>query len=424
MRGQWQTAISIVLIAIPASTVIFFLVNIFFRGEFLNSYFIPDWNDSFMDYFNTMENVRMGDPYYAYANYPPLVFAIFKVLYHIVNPMSIEGAADPRVEAFEMRSFMPTMLTMMLVFLMSCLLISLCIRKMLAGYSEKTKNIFIISFFLSGPFLFLLERGNILIISLALLLIFIAFHDSDNIYLRILGCAALAISAAMKLYPAIFALLLLKEKRYKAFISTAVLGLALFFVPFFFFNGIESMQKFFSGLLLSSSEQSMRGHGLNYSLQNIVDVMAEIVGLDASGIGASVSILGLILSLVIFAKAEHLWQCAFACSLACVWVPAFSYTYSLTMFVPAILRCLSDKEKIATPSECAAILLLLFTQIMFISPVMSLDGPTATYPMYWGCFLGNVAILLAAVLMAWPLRSRNLTIRKARRNASVDCSLY
>ena len=99
-----ELAIKLCSLIVIIATLLFVAINLFTRSAYLNSYFIPDWQDSFMDFFNTMESVRMGDPYYADANYPPLVFLLFKVLYHIVIPGDISNLPNPRGEAFEMRS--------------------------------------------------------------------------------------------------------------------------------------------------------------------------------------------------------------------------------------------------------------------------------------------------------------------------------
>lgn len=387
-----KLASSIVII----TTLLFIVINLVTRSAHLNSYFIPDWQDSFMDFFNTMESVRMGDPYYADANYPPLVFLLFKVLYHIVIPGNISNLSNPRGEAFEMRAYMPSMLMMILVYLACSLIIALCIRKMMRGQRSGVVDVFVVSVFVSGPFIFLLERGNVLLIAFSLVMLFFAFKDSDKRCQRVLGCVSLAAAASMKLYPAVFAILLLKEKRYKAFCLTTVLGVAFFMLPFFFFEGASSISSFFTGLLKSSSEQGARGFGLNYSFFNLISLILAMVGVHVELSASLLSLVALFISFVIFLRAEAGWQRVFACSLACVWVPSFSYTYTLVMFTPVFIAMITQGE--LDKRSLLIFLLLTVTQVMLPSAVVWFDSSGHLYSLHWVCLLGNLAILAATII--------------------------
>ena len=378
------------------ATFLFVAINLFTRSAYLNSYFIPDWQDSFMDFFNTMESVRMGDPYYADANYPPLVFLLFKVLYHIVIPGDISNLPNPRGEAFEMRSYMPSMLMMLLMYLACSLVIALCIRKMMRDQCSGANDLFVVSVFVSGPFVFLLERGNVLLITFSLVMLFFTFQDSEKRWQRVLGYMSLAAAASMKLYPAVFAILLLKEKRYRSFWLTVVLGVTLFVLPFFFFEGVSSISAFFTGLLKSSSEQGARGFGLNYSFCNLISLIMGMVGVRVELPASFLSLVALLISLVIFLCAESHWQKVFACSLACVWVPSFSYTYTLVMFVPVFIAMAAQGE--LDKRSLPVLILLTVTQVMLPSSVVWFDNSGYLYSLHWTCFLGNMAILIATII--------------------------
>lgn len=398
-RLKWhdgELAIKLSSSIVIISTLLFIVINLVTRSAHLNSYFIPDWQDSFMDFFNTMECVRMGDPYYADANYPPLVFLLFKVLYHIVIPGDISNLSIPRGEAFEMRSYMPSVLMMILVYLACSLIIALCVRKMMKGQCSSVVDVFVVSVFVSGPFIFLLERGNVLLMAFSLVMLFFALKDSDKRWQRILGYVSLAAAASMKLYPAIFAILLLKEKRYKAFCLTTVLGIAFFILPFFFFEGASSISSFFTGLLKSSSEQGARGFGLNYSFFNLISLILAMVGVHVELPASLLSLVALFISFAIFLCAEVGWQRVFACSLACVWVPSFSYTYTLVMFIPVFIAMATQGE--LDKRSLLILLLLTVTQVMLPSAVMWFDNPGYLYSLHWVCFLGNMAILAAGII--------------------------
>ena len=67
----------------------------------------------------------------------------------------------------------------------------------------------------SYPVMFCLERGNILILSVVFAMFFIFFKDSDNKFIKELSYISLAMSAGIKIYPAVFGLTLIIEKKYK-----------------------------------------------------------------------------------------------------------------------------------------------------------------------------------------------------------------
>ena len=85
------------------------------------------------------------------------------------------------------------------------------------------------------PVMFCLERGNILILSVVLAMFFIFFKDSENKIIRELSYIALAFSAAIKLYPAIFGLTLIIEKKYKEAARLMLYGILVVGLPIVFF---------------------------------------------------------------------------------------------------------------------------------------------------------------------------------------------
>ncbi|MCR4658220.1 MAG: glycosyltransferase 87 family protein, partial [Lachnospiraceae bacterium] len=88
------------------------------------------------------------------------------------------------------------------------------------------------------------ERANSALIVLVLLIYAMAFRDSDHKALRELSLILIAICANLKLYPAIFGLLYIKEKRWKEALRLILYGVLLFIIPFFFMEGIKSIKEF------------------------------------------------------------------------------------------------------------------------------------------------------------------------------------
>ena len=344
-----------------------------------------------------LENVRIGNPYYANSNYPAICFVILKALYHFMPSSQLEYFDTPREEAISMRDSMLGMMPFA-VFNLICLgICCLCIRKQLEDRSGMAQNVAVGSFLLCGPVLFMIERGNILVLSLALLFVFLTFNHSGSRVVRMFSYIALSFSAAIKLYPAIFALLLLKEKRWKAFIFTAVVGLILLVAPFFLFGGIESFGDFIFGIIKSTNIEY--GLGKNYSFVNFARIISLLLGLAPSVSSSLFSAAAILLGVTTFLCASERWQQYIALGLTCVWTPAFSFTYTLVFLIPGLielLRCAKESSKF----DILSLLLLIVVLSPSVSPAVATSlstFPDAIHALYWGCVCGNVAILLLAL---------------------------
>lgn len=67
----------------------------------------------------------------------------------------------------------------------------------------------------TAPYVFVFERGNMVIIALIGTCLYVLLYDSDKIYCRILAYFALAVAVAIKLYPAVFGILTVLKKGIK-----------------------------------------------------------------------------------------------------------------------------------------------------------------------------------------------------------------
>lgn len=100
------------------------------------------------------------------------------------------------------------------------------------------KKLFSFCVLFSSPFLFLYERGNILLYAIVFLYYFVSNNHSESKIVRELSFVALAVSCTIKVYPAIFGMILLKEKRYKDALHSLFYGILLFMIPFLCFGSI------------------------------------------------------------------------------------------------------------------------------------------------------------------------------------------
>lgn len=397
---------------ISIGTAVFFIVNAIFRSEFLSSYFVADWTNSFMDYYNMLNNVHVGDPYYAYANYPAINFLFLKVAHRLL-PEQLTGSLDMVYgQAFSLRDYMPATLGFLVVVVASCLIIAHCVRRLLSSFDETTRALGVVAALFSGPFVFLLERGNLLMLSLSATMIFFAYKNSTIRWQRWMACGALALGAALKLYPAIFALLLLSERRWKDFMLTFVLGVVFLLAPFLLFGGGYAVSRFIQGLSISSSLDP--GLGYNYSLANLFRILGMLITGEDFSIGMAGGLIALALGIAAFVLSRHEWERVLACSIMCIWVPSFSYTYALTFLLPALLVLIAEEEKGIYCTICAVCIAVLLTPIASNTVYqVSYLMPNASLPLSWGCVFGNcfIVLLIGILLFAGVRRVVHLMLK-------------
>ena len=90
---------------------------------------------------------------------------------------------------------------------------------------------------LSAPALFAFERGNIILLCCVLCIWFLLGYRSQRPVIRELALLALAIAAALKIFPALLGLLLIRERAWKDAFRLILYGIAAVFLPFFCVEG-------------------------------------------------------------------------------------------------------------------------------------------------------------------------------------------
>lgn len=172
------------------------------------------WN--FYDFLLSIEGYGKVNNFYS-TNYPPLCIYFFKFLLSFLPSTNNNYAINYLATLYNL---FVTLSTFLLVFY-------------LIKGSTKKKVICGCIIFLTGPFLFTYQRMNIIHLALIFTLFYYAFYNSKNKVLHELALISLAIAANIKIFPAIFGAILLKEKKWGASIRCAIYGVLLFLLPLF-----------------------------------------------------------------------------------------------------------------------------------------------------------------------------------------------
>ena len=230
------------------------------RGTVLwEQIFQHDLTDCFMDYFHSVKDSTMENPYSYGVLYPPVAYIFYRLLALLIPEKAV------MVGGHILRQNYQSMMVFFFYTVFTVLGFAYILRKF---YKDlKTQSLFIFLMITSAPFLFMAERGNCVIIAFIFLGIFLLWKDSDNKVKRELALIALALSFCFKIYPAIFGIMLIKEKRYKEAIRCIIYALLLFLVPFFIIgNGLGAVGQWVEGIRHNMDKESGVEAGIGYKI--------------------------------------------------------------------------------------------------------------------------------------------------------------
>lgn len=223
------------------------LITIIFLsgGDLMDEFFFWDIRDSGMDFFHSIEFLKGNNPYQNFKTlYPPLANLFFKFLYTFVSdftarhlPGQYVSSAYLRGTYYDSRTYQSMMISFILVLMFFVGFVSYVIGRYFSKETNLKKHLLLYCFITSYGIITAIERGNIVMFCAPLLLMFVELRKSSNKYYRIVSIVLLAIVAGLKLYPALFGIILLKDKDYSLAIKAIVLGILSVLIPMLFFDG-------------------------------------------------------------------------------------------------------------------------------------------------------------------------------------------
>lgn len=179
------------------------------------------------------------------AAYPPLAYALFYLLSRAAG-----SVPENYLDYYHNPMWLFLFITVIAVSFI--LIYTLAIKRF--GGTADTDNILAgIALCVSYPIIHTIERGNIIILVLVALMVYLFYYDSKSKVKKELALICLAFAAGIKMTPAIFGILLIYKKDWKASIRTVIYGILAFIIPFFFFEGgIENLAHFINNVRLHS----------------------------------------------------------------------------------------------------------------------------------------------------------------------------
>ena len=322
-----------------ASLVVCIIMGVLSNGVTVSN-LLFNKDDVFMDFFNSVVDCS-GDAYgESGVIYPPLVVLFYKFCSLFFNVDSMKAS--------EVRETSLGMIIFVCFTIVSYILFAKLIYKYKNG-SFADKSLFAFFTLFSFPMIYLIERGNIIVLVLPLLLYFVNEYDSDVKYKRHLAYICLAISVAIKIYPVFFGLLLLKKKKnFKNILLCIFYGAVFFFVPFIFVGGFSQLGVLIHNILYTSSMFGSKGFGFKVSISNTFSLFGHVFNhvrlFETAGTVFLIITVLAGLFLILFNKWNEDWKIYAVISLIIILVPGFSYIYSVAYMIIPLLFFLNKKE--------------------------------------------------------------------------------
>lgn len=269
------------------------------------------------DLFESIRDAADLHPYEGKSIYPPLTYLILWIFSKMVPGDYSAGFA------FGEASVTPNGVLVGTMFF----LVSTGVVCAMAANKLSLKGIDVVLYsvaFVSSPaYVFMLERGNIVILSLLFLMLFVFNYNSENTVIRNLALLSLAIATGLKLYPVFFGLLLLNKKHKEDAVKAIVYGVALFILPFAGTGGIQNIAKMLQNITDISADTINNakgfGYGFKVNISNICQAFGEKMKVQSSTTDWIAGVLMLILlCMVIFVvfisrqEWEKLMHCAWS----------------------------------------------------------------------------------------------------------------
>lgn len=338
--------VNILFSRIMLISVCIFLIFLFInpQGSQLNVFFAKT-NDLLADFFNCQLYIADNNPYFNEINGPGE--KVFLPLSYLILGL-FNGFADySTMSLADCYSNHPAVMSAILFMLIS---IGLFFHALSCFLKEnKAHSMLVVA--LSSVFLFTIERGTLTLLVSALILYFLSYKDSQKREKRFFSLLCLCVASVVKVYPVLFGLYLLKEKRYRAISFCIVMGLILTFLPFLCFeNGFANVPKLISNLQVNTDSYSPASlfprYGLASTLYPFIKILKFSEGsIDIMFWGARICTIVLsVFSIILFLLRETSWKGLALITFTLIMFPTNSALYCGMYAIPLIFSFLG-KDK-------------------------------------------------------------------------------
>lgn len=358
--------------------------------------FFSNHNAFFSDFFDSVYDSLARDPYVERGViYPAFIYVFYRAIAAFL-PVAVSSAGSYAIRD----SYVGEMIFHAYCYALMIAIFTIIVKIMHS--KDIITKLFAFALLLSTPVLYAYERGNSILVSLLFLLLFFYLKDSEKGYQREWALISLAVAANIKIYPAIFGLLLLAEKKYIKAFRCMIYGAILFVFPFFFFGGLKDIPLMFSNIFRTSS--SFGGvYGYQVGIRHLLSYLSAVTGnaeiLERTGM--LTAFVAIILLFNFFFTKEY-FKKVLMLGIMCNLIPGFSWLYTTVYILPAVIYYYidgSDRKNHIYPI-CFALLFCQFPiDISGILPTLKDNGIfVMRYNMTLSTVLSNIALWVLLIV--------------------------
>ncbi|MGM9970803.1 MAG: glycosyltransferase 87 family protein [Anaeroplasmataceae bacterium] len=334
-----------------------------------------------MDFFNSVRDAHNKGVYVdRNVIYPPLINIIY-YLYSKLMPSDLVsvGFEDRFLLANDTRAIMVFVLYNIINFMILFFII-------LFSSKDKKKNISLLLLIITSmPFIWAIERGNSIILSISFTLGFILYRNHDKKVIRFLSYIFLAIATAIKLYPIIFSLLLIKEKKYKDFIILGLITFFMVFFPFVFYDGIKGVKTLINNIL---SFSSLKKESVGYYTTSIA-LFLNRYGFNNTQMG---SLFLMVILLISFLVIRDIFKSSIALVLFILNLSGTQVEYNLLyLLIPFVIYYIGSED-----TKKSNIIFIIVSLLLIPNPIYL---PLLYHPALWYHLVFPTIIALIVVVL-------------------------
>lgn len=307
--------------------------------------FFGNGNNSFADTVNVVGYSAQRDVYHNMnylgldeKAYPPLTYMLMYFFSKFVD-----------TDWYYSRDWFADMYTdeqFLIVFLIVTFITGLFIYETVRSFkngSNAMKVLIALVVCVSNPMLFSFQRGNTIMLVLALEMLYIFWYDSDNKIKREVALISLALMVAFKLTPVVLGILLLFNKQWKDAVKAVIYGLLVGFLPFLFFKG--GFSNFFQ--MLSNMQANLESYGSGHGTTLTASLVYFGVIEGTTVQGKILQYITYILCVIILVGAlffKKRWERVVAITTVLVVAMPHSEYYNILYLVPGWIFFLNEEE--------------------------------------------------------------------------------
>lgn len=319
----------------------YFLIGYLLGGTWPDGSFLFRGSDRFNDWFNSVEHMSSGQPYYLWRG------AYFPFAYLMMLPASLASKQASLAYYF------------FLNFLAFFIFIKYILKYKFNSDKLKEACLLIFSFLLSYPVIFSLDRGNLDFLAACLVGIFLIKVRYDKVDFIAIIC--ISIAASFKGFPGAFALILLFNRQYREFACFFLVSILLFLAGLAVLKGgivfnanelLEGQAAF--GRLFTLGTQSMRYASDPFTALKWANIVAghlftryeyliEVEKIYYFYTFFSMALLGYAIVQLFKRNIEFEYMVLLLAIISCLF-PNVCNDYRLTMLIPALVLFIGKKK--------------------------------------------------------------------------------